>query len=57
MIERTLHECPECHSKLRAIIHNEVVCVGIGCSYVYRKDAIKYRAEDKTFVELKRDFS
>ena len=62
MIERThtdrvMEKCPKCGSKLKAIIDNSVVCVGISCSHIYRTDALTYRKDDKTFVELKKEFN
>ncbi len=52
--KRQITKCPKCHSQLKAIIDNKLVCVGIGCDYIYREDKQKkFRLEDKNIVELK----
>lgn len=53
---RKENECPKCHSKLKAIIENKLVCVGIGCEHIYRNDVIEYRKEDSKFAELKNEW-
>jgi len=49
-------ECPICHSRMKAIINNDLCCIGIGCQYIYRRNVIKHRLDDKTIAELKEDW-
>lgn len=58
MIERRKQEiCPKCKSRIKAIMHNNIVCVGIGCDYIYRTNVLNFRTDDKTFVDLKTEFN
>jgi hypothetical protein len=56
MIERKIYSCPKCKSKLRAIINNEIVCIGIGCDYIYRKNVIEVREGDETIASIEDDW-
>ena len=58
MIERRQqNECPKCKGKIKAIMGNDMCCVGIGCNHIYRKNIYKFRDGDKTIVELKKEWA
>jgi len=54
MKERTQDECPKCHSKMKAIVGTDLVC--LGCDYIYRRNVEFWRKDDKTLAELKQDW-
>ena len=54
---RQNNNCPKCNSKLKAIIGNDLVCLSIGCSYIFRRNVFnKVRGNDQTIAQLKDDW-
>lgn len=56
MIERKQDNCPKCGSKFKAIIGKDLVCIGIGCDYIYRCNVDKVRENDQTVKQIKEEW-